>query len=331
MASSIFYLACVLGIATAALYLLVRPGPRALKLGATVVGLGALGWLVQQFVGMLGGDDPSDRPGVIFFIFSLIAVASAVRMITHSRPIYSALYFVMVVLSSAGLFLLLEAEFMAFALVIVYAGAILITYLFVLMLAQQTPGEDGTVQSPEYDRIPREPAAGVAVGFVMLALLSEMIFSGVSTELEAPPVAEAEVAAWQELEQMPGRLNAEILKAEPDFQLPPLANPQTDQLIRIDDPGDDQVAYVVGLLADSREPARVELPDSAMPQNIQRVGWALVHQYPASLELAGVILLMAMFGAVVLAQRQIELSDEEKLEAARAHQSARDAANGGGA
>ena len=68
-----------------------------------------------------------------------------------------------------------------------------------------------------------------------------------------------------------------------------------------------------------------------MPQNIQRVGWALVHQYPASLELAGVILLMAMFGAVVLAQRQIELSDDEKLEAARAHQSAHDAANGDGA
>ncbi|MEE9129028.1 MAG: hypothetical protein V3T84_03350, partial [Phycisphaerales bacterium] len=84
MASSIFYLACVLGIATAALYLLVRPGPRAIKLGATVVGLGALGWLVQQSVDMLGGD-PSDRPGVFFFIFSLIAVASAVRMITHSR------------------------------------------------------------------------------------------------------------------------------------------------------------------------------------------------------------------------------------------------------
>ena len=70
MASSIFYLACVLGIATAALYLLVRPGPRAMKLGAIVAGLGALGWLVRQSVGMLA-PDPSDGPGVFFFIFSL--------------------------------------------------------------------------------------------------------------------------------------------------------------------------------------------------------------------------------------------------------------------
>lgn len=328
MASSIFYLACVLGIATAALYLLVRPGPRALKLGATVVGLGALGWLVQQFVGMLGGDDPSDRPGVIFFIFSLIAVASAVRMITHSRPIYSALYFVMVVLSSAGLFLLLEAEFMAFALIIVYAGAILITYLFVLMLAQQAPGEDGTVQSPEYDRIPREPAAGVAVGFVMLALLSEMIFSSVSTELQEPPVAAAEVAAWRELEQMPGRLRRELIRVDPDLEESFPADQTPAQFSRIDEQGG---IFTVGPLELSGQTYEVSLPHSAMPQNIQRVGWALVHQYPASLELAGVILLMAMFGSVVLAQRQIELSEQEKLEAARAQQSAHDAANGGGA
>src|SRR4030095_6722893 len=83
-----------------------------------------------------------ERPEFFFAVFSLIAIASAGRMITHNRPVYSALYFIMVVLSSAALFLMLQAEFMAFALVIVYAGAILITYMFVIMLAQQAPTDE---------------------------------------------------------------------------------------------------------------------------------------------------------------------------------------------
>ena len=49
---------------------------------------------------------------------------------------------------------------------------------------------------------------------------------------------------------------------------------------------------------------------------VQMVGLDLVAKYPASLELAGVILLMAMFGAVVLARRQIELGDDERRKAA---------------
>ena len=82
-------------------------------------------------------------------------------MITHHRPVFAALYFVLVVLSSAGLFLMLEAEFMAFALIIVYAGAILITYVFVIMLAQQAPVPGEEARQAEYDVIPREPAAAV--------------------------------------------------------------------------------------------------------------------------------------------------------------------------
>ncbi len=63
---------------------------------------------------------------------------------------------------------------------------------------------------------------------------------------------------------------------------------------------------------------QVTLPDDALPENIEVVGLALISDFPVSLELAGVILLMAMVGAVVLAQRQIELSDQEKQAAAKA-------------
>jgi NADH-quinone oxidoreductase subunit J len=72
-----------------------------------------------------------------FYLLSLLALGGAVRVVTHPRPVYSALFFVLVVLSTAGLMVLVGAEFLAAALVIVYAGAILVTYVFVIIVSKQ--------------------------------------------------------------------------------------------------------------------------------------------------------------------------------------------------
>ena len=66
-------------------------------------------------------------------------------------------------------------------------------------------------------------------------------------------------------------------------------------------------AYVV-----SSEGIRLDLNASMVPTNTQSVGWSLVNDFPVSLELAGVILLMAMLGAAVLARKAIDLSEREK-------------------
>src|SRR5213079_2192739 len=52
---------------------------------------------------------------VYFWLFSAVAIVGSIRVVTHPRPVYSALYFVLAVLASAGLFILLWAEFMAAA------------------------------------------------------------------------------------------------------------------------------------------------------------------------------------------------------------------------
>ena len=59
-----------------------------------------------------------------------------------------------------------------------------------------------------------------------------------------------------------------------------------------------------------------ELSYEQLPTNTQEVGWQLVAGFPMGLEMAGVILLMAMFGAIVLARRQIELGEDERRQAA---------------
>ncbi|MFQ5770519.1 MAG: NADH-quinone oxidoreductase subunit J, partial [bacterium] len=70
----------------------------------------------------------------LFFLFAIIAVASAIMVIVHRNPIYSALFLIITLFSIAGLFVLLNAPFIAAVHIIVYAGAIMVLFLFVIML-----------------------------------------------------------------------------------------------------------------------------------------------------------------------------------------------------
>lgn len=115
--------------------------------------------------------------GLYFWIFSILAIIGAIRVVTHPRPVYSALYFMLTVLASAGLFILMYSEFMAAALVIIYAGAILITYVFVIMLAAQAvPSDKPLAGLAQYDVVSREPVLASAVGFTLMGVLLLLIF-----------------------------------------------------------------------------------------------------------------------------------------------------------
>ena len=71
---------------------------------------------------------------ILFYIFATILVASALGVITVRNPVYSALLLVLAFVTCAGLWLLLEAEFLAIALVLVYVGAVMVLFLFVVMM-----------------------------------------------------------------------------------------------------------------------------------------------------------------------------------------------------
>lgn len=162
---------------------LLLPGRRPKSvgtLGAAVV-LGVFGILVVVLIG-IAAKDPGGGMGVYFWTFSVVALFAAFRVITHPRPVYAALYFVLTVFASAGLFVLLWAEFMAAALVIIYAGAILITYVFVIMLAASstTPGarvgKGGNDVLTEYDLVSHDPMIASAVGFALMGVLLLVVF-----------------------------------------------------------------------------------------------------------------------------------------------------------
>ena len=70
----------------------------------------------------------------IFLYFAAVILVSAVMMITRKNPIHSVMFMLLLFFHIAGVFVLLNAEFLAAVQLIVYAGAILILYLFVVML-----------------------------------------------------------------------------------------------------------------------------------------------------------------------------------------------------
>src|SRR6201995_5584977 len=71
---------------------------------------------------------------VLFYIFGTILVLSALGVIISRNPVYSALSLVLCFVTSAAVWLLIEAEFLAVVLVLVYVGAVMVLFLFVVMM-----------------------------------------------------------------------------------------------------------------------------------------------------------------------------------------------------
>jgi NADH:ubiquinone oxidoreductase subunit 6 (subunit J) len=144
----------------AAIYLLL-PRPRAypVLLGA---GLGLVALVLAGVLLTRSGFVSVET--ILFWSFSAIGILSGALLVTQHNPARAALSFALVVLSTCGLFLLLAAPFLMAATTIIYAGAIIVTFLFVIMLAQQVGLSDADDRS-------REPLLATITGFVLLATL----------------------------------------------------------------------------------------------------------------------------------------------------------------
>jgi NADH-quinone oxidoreductase subunit J len=71
---------------------------------------------------------------ILFYVFAAILVVSAIGVITARNPVHSALFLVFAFFNSAVIWMLLEAEFLAIVLVLVYVGAVMVLFLFVVMM-----------------------------------------------------------------------------------------------------------------------------------------------------------------------------------------------------
>jgi NADH-quinone oxidoreductase subunit J len=72
--------------------------------------------------------------GFFFYLFDFVTIASAIMVISARNPVHAVLFLILAFFNSAGLFLLLGAEFIALILIIVYVGAVAVLFLFVVMM-----------------------------------------------------------------------------------------------------------------------------------------------------------------------------------------------------
>lgn len=146
-----------------------RPDRRGLLVVLVAGAIGAFCLVMHKILG-----DAANH--VAFVILSLFALGGAARMITHPKPVYSAVYFIIVILATSAMLILVGAEFLGLVLVAVYAGAILVTYAFVIMLSQHSRTNVGDMRHVlNYDRTAREPAWTVIAGFILSATIGGMI------------------------------------------------------------------------------------------------------------------------------------------------------------
>ncbi len=251
-AGALYILYGVLAVGAVGLYLLMpstSEGARRLRRSGAILALAALAVLFIYGLRWIG----AGFEGRWFFVvFAAIGIMAAVRVITHQRPVYSAVYFILVVLATTGLAILVTAEFLAIALVIIYGGAILVTYIFVIMLAQQK-------KESLYDRQAREPWIAVLLGFVLVAAVTQALVRPTMIETREA----GGISAGQSIKEM-GKVTQ-----------PPMTQTKG---------------------------------------NIQAMGEVLMTRYAVAVEVAGVLLLVAMIGAIAISQKRIGVEDLTRSE-----------------
>lgn len=321
-------------------YLLPRPRGFPSWLGALFGALAVLcaGWLlirVQAFTPEV----------LLFYVFSGIAIVAGGMLVTQRSPVYAALSFALVVLSTCGLFLLQAAPFLMAATIIVYAGAIVVTFLFLIMLAQQAGASDADQRS-------REPLLSALAGFVLLGALLYVLRTNYDTPVLDAFLAQARRAAAQDStadilavlgddDKFLEHFQKLALAAHGSPQEKPLADEVMDvrahwddwkekqnaealreALVRLERKTAEQVRGTRGVLQPHaiRPLSRFSMPEGGGPEgrrdahgrlvmpaeNTVYLGRTLFTDYLLAVELAGTLLLVATIGAIAITSRRTE-------------------------
>ncbi len=241
-------------------------------------------------------------PAVFLYVFGATAVIGAVLTITSRDPVASALWFASVVLSTAGLFLLAEAPFLAAGTIIVYAGAVIVTFLFVIMLAQMEGKAD-------YDRAARSPGWATLTSFIILWCLLASIATLRTGEKVGTGVHHL---ARNQLEPEKQLLRSRDLEA---YIGSPEAN-MTGVVRRAVSP--------MSLVADAR---LVEGEAAANPEatsvlvhrpNVAGIAASMYTDHLASVAIAGALLFVALVGAVAITNPRMPVRPSSSDPAQRA-------------
>lgn len=124
---------------------------------------------------------------VLFYVFSTILVCAAFRVITAPNPVHAALFLVLSFFSAAALWLLLQAEFLAVVLVLVYVGAVMVLFLFVVMMLDINMDK---IRAGFWSHFPLAATVGVIIVLEMAMVLLRGFWTPTPQVPQVPVVAE---------------------------------------------------------------------------------------------------------------------------------------------
>ncbi len=118
----------------------------------------------------------------VFYALAIILLFAGLRVITARNPVHAALFLVLAFFTAAGIWLLLEAEFLAIALVLVYVGAVMVLFLFVVMMLDINLDK---LREGFWDFLPMAGFIGVLMAAEMVMILGTKHFG--LARISAPP------------------------------------------------------------------------------------------------------------------------------------------------
>jgi NADH-quinone oxidoreductase subunit J len=133
-------------------------------------------------------------PSILFFVFAGVLIAAALGVILARNPVYSALLLVLCFFNSAVIWLLLDAEFLGIVLVLVYVGAVMVLFLFVVMML------DINLEEFRKGLASYWPMAAAVAGFVVFAMLNIIVVKHLGgMSLRAAPALPADYSNTRDL------------------------------------------------------------------------------------------------------------------------------------
>jgi NADH-quinone oxidoreductase subunit J len=121
---------------------------------------------------------------VVFYVFAAVLLFAALRVITARNPVHAALYLVLAFFTAAGIWLLLRAEFLAITLLLVYVGAVMVLFLFVVMMLDV---DLERLREGFWRNLPVAVVVGGIMALEMVAVLAQRYFGAATSTRVVPP------------------------------------------------------------------------------------------------------------------------------------------------
>ena len=236
--------------------------------------------VLAQVIAQAGIPENFDVAQNIFFaIIAAVMLFSSFKMVTTGNVVHAALYLVVVLAGSAALFLLLGSDFVGATQILVYIGAIIVLFLFGIMLTKAQLGDDDSVHK-------ERRSMGALVGVLLFAVMAFALIDTFGNE-------QIEFSNPEPVEYVAGEVNVADLPT-------PVVNALPPSLLA----GAETITISQEIFDDLDPEVQRRVPGAEVFGNTKQIADSIFTDYIVPFEAVSVLLLAALIGAVVVARKE---------------------------